>query len=233
MISKFLLAHERLLLGITLLGIILFLGNKYLTSEASKAEARAQAAQTTLESQKQANVALAQQNAVAQQQYTNLLNQVNQQNARLTSEVVQLGQSLAARQKQDASLPLPELATRWENLLGVSAGIQATPDGLSVNQSVSVQTTQALEQLPVVKQQLSDETSVAGNQEKQLVAANGLVTDLNKQVSGLNLQVQEGSKACDARVAAVKAVQKKTRLHRFLEGVGVGAGVVTWIAIHL
>jgi hypothetical protein len=225
--------HEKLILGIALLCTVLYIGNRVINYEASRADARNQAAQATLDAQKKANDLLAQQNQQAQAQYQTLLGQLNAQNARLTSEVVQLGQSLAARQKQDAALPLPDLATRWENLLGVSAGITATLDGLSVNPSTSVQTVQQLEQLPMVKQQLSDETSIASNQEKQLSAANGLVTDLNKQVSGLQLQNQDGQKACQTQIAQIKAAARKGKRNWFLRGLAAGATITAYVLLHV
>jgi hypothetical protein len=225
-------AHERALLILGALAVILLLGNHYLDSASAAADARNQAAQSVLQAQKDANAQTAAQVQAAQEQYQALAQQLNAQNAKLLGQIASLSQALAARQKVDAALPLPDLALRWQALLNVPSGIAATPAGLNVSPSVSVQTVQALESLPVIKQQLADETTLAGNKDKQLDSQNALVVGLQSQVSGLNLQLVDTGKACDARVAAINANARKSKRNWFIRGAAVGGAIVAYIILH-
>jgi hypothetical protein len=196
--------HERVVICLFVIIPVLYLGNRYFDGQSAAADARNQAAQQVLQAQKEANAQTAQQVQAAQAQYQVLVGQMNDQNARLTAQITTLSQALAARQKQDAALPLPDLALRQKALLNISSGVTATPTGLLVSPSASVQTVQALEQLPVLKQSLADETTLADNRAKVLDSSQALVLDLTKQVSGLNLQLTDSTNACKLQVAAVK-----------------------------
>lgn len=223
---KFFRVHERTILVLALLGVTLFSVNKYIDYESAKADARLQAANQTLAVQKEANDKLAVQNQQAQAQYQVLLGQINAQNARLSAEMLQLSQTLAARQKQDAALPMPELANRWENLLSLPTdSIISTVNGLQVSPDGARATVTSLESLPVLQKQLSDETQVADNRSKALDSSQAIVVGLQSQVSGLQLQFTDQTKQCDARVA----VAKKSKWKYFKAGAVVGfvTGVLT------
>ena len=210
--------HERIVICALILVVILIVTNYYFDFAGKQADARLQTANQTLQVQKEANDKLAAQNQQAATQYQVLIGQVNAQNARLSGEILQLSQTLAARQKQDSSLPLPDLALRHQALLGVSAGVSSTENGFLVSSPVETQTVQQLESLPVIKQQLSDETLLADNKDKALDSSESLVVGLNQQVSGLQVQITDGQKACDARVAVVK----KSRWRYFKAGLITG-----------
>jgi hypothetical protein len=223
---KFFKVHERALIVFALLGVTLIGINKYFDRASKETDARLQAAQATLAAQKEADDKLATQNQAAQAQYQVLIGQVNAQNARLSGEILQLSQSLAARQKQDAALPLPELATRWETILSLPPStITSTENGLNVSSDGARATVSSLESLPVLKQQLADETTVADNRARGVDSAQSLVVGLNQQVSGLNLQLVDSGKACDARVAAVKKSRWKWFKWGFVSGFLSGAYV--------
>jgi hypothetical protein len=217
--------HEKPVIYTLVLAVVLFLGNKYLNYESARADARNQAAQQTLATQKEANDKLAVQNQEAQQQYQSLLGQLNAQNAKLTAEMVTLGQSLAARQKQDSVLPAPDLALRHEALLGISSGVSSTENGFIVSSPAEIQTVQNLESLPVARQQLADETTLATDKDKQITSLGGVVNGLNTQIAGLNSQLVDSGAACKAEVA----VARKSRWKWFKAGavVGFAAGVLT------
>lgn len=223
---KFFKAHERILATVIILAVIAFLGNKYLDYSAQKADTRLQAANQTLAVQKEANEKLAAQNQQAQAQYQILLGQINAQNARLSAEMIQLSQTLAARQKQDQALPLPDLALRWQALLTLPANsITSTENGLQVSPDASRATVSSLESLPVIKQQLSDETQIASDKDKQIASLGGVVNGQNQQIAGLNSQLVDAGKACKAEVA----VAKKSRWKYFRAGAVAGfvAGILT------
>ena len=222
---KWFKSHERILAVLIITGVVIFLGNKYLDKSYDSAVARSQAAQQTLAAQKEVNAQLAQQNALAQQQYQNLVGQLNAQNQRLTAEMLTLSQTLAARQKTDQALPAPELALRHQALLGVSTGVASTENGFLVSPPVEIQTVQSLESLPVITAQLSDETQIASDKDKQITSLGGVVNGLNSQVAGLNSQLIDAGRACQAEIA----VAKKSRWKYFKAGSVVGyiAGVLT------
>ena len=215
---KFAKAHEKLLLIVLFFGVAGFLGNKYLNASYDAAVAREKSAEQTLQTQKEANDKLAVQNQQAQQQYSALLGQINAQNAKLSAEMLQLSQTLAARQKIDAALPAPELALRHENLLGVSSGVQSTENGFLVSPPVEIQTVQSLESLPVIKRQLADETTLVSDKDKQIASLGQVVGGQNTEIAGLNIQLTDASKACQAQVA----VARKSRWKWFKAGAVVG-----------
>lgn len=230
---KFAKAHEKLLLIILFFGVVGYLGNKYLNYSAARADARNNAAQQTLAAQKEVNAQLAVQNAAAQKQYEALETQLAAQNQRLTAEMLTLSQTLATQQKRDSALPAPELALRHEALLGVSSGVASTENGFQVSPPVEIQTVQSLESLPVLQKQLTDETAVADNRSKQLDSSTTLVVGLNQQISGLNLQLTDSSKACDAKLADIKANARKSKRNWFIRGLGVGAAIAGYIFLHV
>lgn len=220
---KFAKAHEKILLIVLFFGVAGFLGNKYLDSSYNAAVARQKSAEQTLAAQKAADDKLAAQNQQAQQQYQVLLGQVTAQNQKLSAEISQLSLSLAARQKQDAALPLPDLAARWEALIGVS-GVTSTENGLQASPVASRATVTSLESLPVIKQQLADETTLASDKDEQISGLGGIVNGLNSEIAGLNLQLTDSGKACQAQVA----VARKSRWRWFKFGFVTGfvSGVV-------
>lgn len=222
---KWFKAHEAILASVLILGTVLFLGNKYLDRASSEADARNQAAQQTLAAQKEANDKLAIQNQQAAAQYQVVLGQINAQNQRLTAEMLSLSQSLVARQKQDAGLTTTELAARHESLIGIS-GVNYTENGYLLSSPAELQTVQQLESLPVARQQLVDETTLANNKDKQITSINTVVTGLNEQINGLNLQVVDADKACTTKIDAVKKDARKSKRNWFVGGLLTGAGIV-------
>jgi len=214
---KFAKAHEKLLLIVLFFGVAGFLGNKYLNASYDAAVAREKSAEQTLQVQKEANDKLAAQNQQAAAQYQVLLGQVTADNKKLTAEMFQLSQTLAARQKQDAALPLPELASRWEVLIGTS-GISSTENGLQASPDAARATVSNLESLPVIRQQLADETTLASDKDKQIASLGRVVNGQNTEIAGLNIQLTDASKACQAEVA----VARKSKWRWFKFGVVTG-----------
>jgi len=229
---KWFVSHERILALLIIMAVIAFAGNKYLNYSAKKADLENQTAQAALAAQKASDekqaavVEASKQHALVQQQ-------ANAQIARLSAEMDKLSQSLAARQKTDQALPAPELALRHEALLGVSSGVASTENGFQVSTPVEIQTVQSLESLPVLKQQLSDETAVADNRGKQLDSSTTLVVGLNQRISGLNLQLTDSGKACDAKLADIKANARKSKRNWFIKGAAAGAAIIGYIFLHV
>jgi hypothetical protein len=220
---KWFKAHEFLAIALIIVVPVALLGNKALNKDYDAAVAREKSAEQTLQTQKEQNDKLAIQNQQAQQQYQVLLGQVSADNKKLTAEMLQLSQTLAARQKQDAALPLPELASRWEFLIGTS-GISSTENGLQASPDAARATVSNLESLPVLKQQLADETTLAGDKDKQITSLGQVVGGQNTEIAGLNIQLSDASKACQAQVAVAR--KSKWRWFKF----GFVTGFVTGVA---
>jgi hypothetical protein len=221
---KWFKAHEFLAIALIIVVPVALLGNKALNKDYDAAVAREKSAVQTLQTQKEQNDKLAVQNQQAQQQYQVLLGQVSADNKKLTAEMLQLSQTLAARQKQDAALPLPELASRWEFLIGTS-GISSTENGLLSSPEASRATVSNLESLPVIKQQLADETTLASDKDKQITSLGQVVNGQNTEIAGLNIQLTDASKACQAEVAVAR--KSKWRWFKFGLVTGFVAGVAT------
>jgi hypothetical protein len=216
--------HERIVLGLALLVVSLFLLNKYLDKSYDSAVARNQAAQAVLQDQVSKNSELQKNVDSLQQKYGQLLGTLTRQNQTLVAAVAARNQVVVGQQKQDAGLVAPELAARHETLIGIK-GVQSTENGFLVIPPVELQTVQSLETLPVLQQNLKDEQQLSANKDQQIASLDGVVAGLDGQVSGLKLQITDGQKSCDARIA----VAKKSRWKFFKAGAVVGfvAGVLT------
>jgi len=230
---KWFVSHERILALLIIMAVIAFAGNKYLNYSAKKADLENQTAQAALAAQKASDEKQAAVVEASKQHDALVQQQANAQIARLSAEMDKLSQSLAARQKTDQALPAPELALRHEALLGVSSGVANTENGFQVSTPVEIQTVQSLESLPVLKQQLSDETAVADNRGKQLDSSTTLVVGLNQRISGLNLQLTDSGKACDAKLADIKANARKSKRNWFIKGAAAGAAIIGYIFLHV
>jgi hypothetical protein len=221
---KWLKAHERLVIVLSLLAVTGYLGNKYLDKRYDAAVARGQSANSVLKDQVSKNNEIQKNVDNLQQQYQQLLAGVQKQNAALVAAVAARNQTAAVQQKADADLTLPALAARQQTL-AATTGINYTENGLLESPAAAIAVTQSLELLPVLKQDNQDLQEVSGNKDKQIVSLNGVVTGLDGQVDGLKLQLVDAGKSCDARVS----VARKSRWKFFKAGAVVGfvAGVLT------
>ena len=124
---------------------------------------------------------------------------------------------LKARQVQDNALPLPDLGARWSTLLNLPpAAIVATPDNkLTLTSDASHATVNALEQLPVLTNQLSLATA-------NLAGCQQVTAQQDKVIAGLNTQLTDTNTARAADQKAAKAAQKKAWLKGFKWGAIAG-----------
>lgn len=133
------------------------------------------------------------------------------------AQVTLLLSQLKQRQVQDNALPLPELGARWSTLLNLPpAAIVATPDNkLTLTSDASHATVNALEQLPVLTNQLSLATvNLAGCQQ--------VTAQQDKVIAGLNVQLTDTNTARAADQKLAKAAQKKAWLKGFKWGAIAG-----------
>jgi ribosomal protein L9 len=215
--------HERILIIVFCLIFGYFLLDKGLGIVSSYESHKADQANATLALQKSQNdAALAQAKATLADYETALANSVKE-NAALSAAISARDKVVVVQQQADAKLPPSQLATKWTGLIGDS-GVESTPSGFSVTSSAGLATVQSLELVPVLKQDLVDETSKATNLQTDVDKANTLIDQGKIVVNGLQLQLTDQSKACILQVNAEKAAARKGKLKAF--SIGFVAGFV-------
>lgn len=219
---SFVKAHEKIL-GMTLVAAVIFGGWSHIETIIQRHDASHEVqAQIVATAQAEKNAAIAAQVAVDNAAFSALQAKVTAQNAALIQANVALATALAKQQKTDAGLPLPELANRWLALVPDAKPTVTVDGGVFLPESGAVATVQQLEEVPVQAQELVNDqilitngNDLAGVQTKQ-------VADLNAQVSGLNLQIVDNGKVCDARVKVIKDAAAKSKRRWFLIGLVSG-----------
>ena len=225
MTESWIKAHERFLLVVLGLLVAGFLIWKYLDHSAAVADKKSLQADAVLQQQTVINNNLAAQVKSQGDVLTQLVVQVSQENAALLQAIQVRSTATAVQVVKDKTLPLPELATRWENLASLQpADITATASGLVLSDSGSRLTVQALENLPTLTQNLADTQSIVANKDSQISSMTEFQGTLQEQVSGLNLQIGDADKACKLQVSAVRADARKSKMKWFLTGIGIGIG---------
>lgn len=205
--------------------------NKWIDSDAKKADAQAQIALQQLNAEKAKDDQAAAQTEQLAAQYQQLVVTVTQENAALEAAIEQRNSGLQKQQSADQSMTQPELATRWGTLVAAKPGdIKAVTDGnLEVTETVALDTVEQLEQVPVLTLNLANETSVATADQQEVTKANALNGALTTQVGDLQTTITQDDAACKAQVAAVKADETKSKAKWFKFGFVVGfiSGVFT------
>ncbi len=153
----------------------------------------------------------------------NQLNILAQSNANLASKVSSLQNQLSDQRKQDASLNPNDLAGRWAGLVGFAPSeIQPTLTGLSVSLNASHSTVDALEEIPVIKQ---EEQALKDNSVQKDNTIGSLQKTLGSTEAELNTckqTVKDQDVACKAEIKAVKAAERKHNVWATIGGIIVG-----------
>lgn len=248
-IRTFLLDHERLLCVALIIiagwfvsgkveNIIAQHDNKNLQAITLKANTDLAAANTAA-----ASAAQEAQTAKAQAaQYKALAAQTEARDAAYQQQIITLTAALTAQQKKDDSLSDPALAQRWESLLSLApSDVTVDPkSGLDVTDSASHKTVDALEQVPVLKSELSISNGQLQDADKLVSASNAQVStlntevgSLNTEVSGLHLVIADDAVKCTDQIKVqhdkdVKAARKR---EKWIAIVSTILGVVARAAI--
>jgi hypothetical protein len=219
-IRTFLLDHERLIIVVILAGLLWWGYGKYADIRADEANKQLQAQKLVTDAQVQANAQLAQQVAADKAAQQALSDTVEAMNAQLTAANVALATALTKQQKTDATLPLPDLANRWAQLApGVNFSGAATSGGnVTVTPSNALATVQQLEKVPVLTQELANETSQKANDDQLLASANKSIFDLNAQVAGVTKLDADHQQQCTDQIKVIKAEAAKSKRRWFLIG---------------
>jgi hypothetical protein len=225
--------HERLILGTLLLLTLLWVGNKYLDNSANNDRTKAALLEQQLTTAKANSAQIASQNAQIASQYQAMIQQLSDQNNRLAAAVAQRNANLTTQQTTNKTLPLTDLAKRWETLAVIQPDdLTATDAGITVNDTAARATVNLLEEVPALQGNLADETQIAQNTKQELDKADDVIGGLNKQVSGLNDQIGLEQTTCKAEIASNNANARKSKRNWFLRGAAVGAGIVGYLVLH-
>lgn len=215
--------HERIIITALVLSAGSWFGNHYLNVKAANADETKQVAIEELNAQKARDVQLAGQVTQLNNQYLAVTAQLQQQNAQLASAMSNRTIVLQQQQAADKTMPLPDLGNRLATLAGFGTSeVTASTSGLTVTDTAARATVAKLEEVPVLTQNLKDETDVANNNQMQLNEANGLIAGLHNQVGSLTLTVADDDKACTATVNDVKAQANKSKVKWFKAGFVTG-----------
>lgn len=226
------LNREKLLIVLAVLIAVVYLGGKYLDNAKESAIAKNAVAQQALQDQVTQNATIAKQLATQVQQYQSMIESLTAQNSSLARAMGQRQTEVLHQQKIDQTLPLPELAVRWQKLAGLTpADFENTTKGLHVSESGSRTTVQILETVPAMREDLVATHKIIENKDTQIDGANGIITGLNTQVTGLKAELTAKDTACTAEVKLEKAKSRKGKLRAFVVGLGIGAGVVVKLLI--
>ena len=219
--------HERVVIVALVLFVGGFLGNKALNYDASLKDAKVAALTQVVSQDKQNAAALALASATAQQQYQLVLDTVSKQNTALEASVAQMAAGLKAQQAADRVLPPSGLAQRLEVLVpATQGGVTTTTDSMTLNTNAAVSVVSALEQVPVLQNELNNETQVADNNRSALESASTVIADKTAQVAGLNKSLTDQQAHEAAAVAAEKVKTKKAWRSGFKWGFAAGAALV-------
>ena len=204
----FIKAHETIL-ALVLATIVIFgVANRIQAIEAKHDDTNLKTAQTVSAAQAQKDAVFAAQVTADKIAFTALQTKIDAQNAALIQANATLAAALTKQQKVDASLPLPELANRWTALVP-SAKPQATPTGVMLDSVGATATVEQLEQVPVLTTELANEQTLVTNGNALAIAQTKQVTDLNSQVSGLQLKAVDDAKTCQEQIKVVKDEARK------------------------
>lgn len=220
LIRTFLLDHERLII-IVVVALALWFGyGKYAQIQLDHDSALLAEAKVTADAQAKANQQLAAQVADDKAQLEALSAKLEAQNQQLTNANVALATALTKQQKTDATLPVPDLVNRWSQLApGTNfTGAIGSGNNVTVTPSNALATVQQLEKVPVLTQELANETTQKTNDDQLLVAANKSIFDLNNQVAGAVKLDADHQTQCVEQVKVVKDEARKSKRRWFIIG---------------
>ena len=221
--------HEKIVIVALVLAVGAFGLNKYFDVASVRADAKAVAAEQVAADAKANSAVLAAQSAIQAQQYQALVTALAAQNASLARSIASRQAALPVQQATDARLPLNDLATRLQTLGNAPVGsVSVAGNQIDLTQQGAVSVTQTLEQVPVLVQNLADETKIAGNYLAEVQKSDILASDLTSQITGLNNQIVANDKACTTQIAAVKADGHKNSVKWFRRGFVVGLIAGLW-----
>jgi hypothetical protein len=217
-ISQEIQSHK--LLIIFILGFILvwFLSGKIQGILADHDDKTLQAQKLLTDAQVKANAQIAAQVQSDADQLQVLTAKVQVQDAKLIAANAALASALSKQQKTDATLPLPDLAVRWGQLVPNVNPTANSSGTISITSTGALNTVNQLEKIPILTQELSNETAKNDSDATLLTNESRNIVDLNFQMSGLNKLIADNSTQCEIQIKVVKAQSAKSKRKWFIFG---------------
>lgn len=211
--------HERLIIVFAVLALGGWLGNKWMNVSAENAK-------SALAVQQQVSAVAASQAALAAQSYQAAIDALSKANVALAASQTARNTALVKQQTATVTLPPDQLVTLWQGLIpGINKGsITPTATGYIVDSGPAVDTVNQLEEVPVLKANLSDEIKLADTTQTTLNSCSILI---DKQ----KIQIAEDDKTCKAQVTSLKADARKSKRNWFIGGMTTAATVIG-LAMH-
>lgn len=222
--------HERLLIVFLVLIAGAWGWNKYVNyASVRDHEAAAVSKQALLDAQKQAKDADAKYQQM-QDYYNSKLDAVIKANQMLQAQVSQLNINLAKQKQADQSMPLPDLAKRWEFLAGINDDeMAATGNAVTVNDSGARKTVEKLEEVPVLEQKDAANQQIITNLNDLNTTCQKTLDTAKAEVVALKSENAAQVKADKDELAKVKADARKSKI-KWLAG-GIVSGVIAGLKL--
>jgi hypothetical protein len=216
-VSAFLKHHETLLIIVFGFLLFWFVSGRVENIIAAHDNANLTAVRATLAAQVDADKKTA--DLVAQQaaDMKSLSAKVLAQDAVLAQANKALATALAQRQQTNNTLTPSLLVSRWNWLIGSEIDI-AVADTVKVSIADARLTVNELERVPVLTEQLANETKVAENTTTLLTATTAQVDTLNVRVAGLLIESDGKDAVCKAEIKTVKDAATKSKRRWFVGG---------------
>ena len=206
-------AHERLLLILVCLAFLGFGVVKALTFWEHHDQRVYDHDKAMLQADREKSAADAARSAELAAQYKDLAAKVLETNTKLEQAIASRDTELRKQKEIDKTLPPDKLAARWMTLLSLPPlSVVPTTLGQTVTDSAAHVTVDALEDLPVLRQNVVALRTESDGKGAQIGKAEERITGLQNQVDGLNKTVIDQTAACKAEVNLVKAKARKSKL---------------------
>lgn len=213
--------HERLLIIVFVLALGGWLGNKWMNVSAENAK-------SALAVQKAASDAAMSQAEMAAKTYQVAIDALGKQIAALDAAQTARNTVLVKKQAETKTLPPDQVVAMWQGLIpGINKGsITPTSDGgYQVDGGPAIDTVNTLEEVPVLRANLADETKLAETTQTALTSCSALV---DKQKT----QIAEDQKTCEAETKSLKADARKSKRNWFIGGLVTAATIFGYIMLH-
>jgi ABC-type nickel/cobalt efflux system permease component RcnA len=139
------------------------------------------------------------------------------QNLQLTAAITAKLAALQAQQKRDQLATQQQIIDRWKLLQPMQPGaLQASGQNDVITPQAAAETVQQLEQIPVLKSEIQDQSQQITNDALVIVRQSDLI-------AGLNVQIVDEKKSHTADMNLEKAKSKRSWLRGFKWGLVVGA----------
>ena len=221
LVSTFLKHHETLLIVVLGFALLWSLSGKVQGIIAAHDNANLQTVTATLNAQVDADKKTAAVVAQQKAEFDALSARLTAQDAALRQTNAALVSALAKKQATNNTLTVPELVNRWAQLVPTVNfdGAQVTADGgVSVSPANAHATVNELEKVPVLEEQLANETTIASNTSDLLVSSTVRVAALNTLVLGKDAELKKADDVCKADIKVVKDAAKKSKRRWFVGG---------------